>query len=207
MRPSLSPDELLSTTRAVRKRLDLERPVERDVLLECVELATQAPTGGNSQGWHWVFVTDADRKAGLAELYRESFKRAYPPDAVAAQDDAGKRVWSSANYLAEHMQDVPVLLVPCLWTRPPSGASNQAGYWGSILPGVWSFMLAARARGVGTAYTSLHLVHEKEAAGILGIPYERCAQAGLIPVAYTKGTDFKPGPRNPIDKIVHWDTW
>jgi nitroreductase len=207
MRLSLSPDELLSTTRAVRKRLDLERPVEREVLVECVELATQAPTGGNSQGWHWVFVTDAGKKAGLAELYRESFSRAYPPDAVAERDAAGKRVWSSANYLAEHMHEVPVLMVPCLWTRPQQGAANQAGYWGSILPGVWSFMLAARARGLGTAYTSLHLVHEKEAAGILGIPYERCAQAGLIPVAYTRGTDFKPGPRNPIDQIVHWDTW
>ena len=206
MRLSLTPDELLSTTRAVRKRLDLERPVEREVLLECIELATQAPSGSNSQGWHWVFVTDAAKKAGIAELYRSSWSRAYPAAAVADRDEAGKRVYYSANHLAEHMHEVPVLLIPCLWTRP-TGGGNQAGYWGSILPAVWSFMLAARARGLGTSYTSLHLAYEQEAAGILGIPYERCAQAGLIPVAYTKGTDFKPAARNPIDRIVHWDTW
>lgn len=122
-------------------------------------------------------------------------------------DEDGKRVWSSAQYLAEHLHEVPVLLVPCQWTRPAAGTGNQAGYWGSILPALWSFMLAARSRGLGTVLTTMHLAYEDEAAEVLGIPYERCAQAGLIPVAYTVGTDFKPGPRKPLEEIVHWDEW
>ncbi len=207
MRLPLTPDELLTTTRAVRKRLDLERPVEREVLLECLELAIQAPSGSNSQRWHWVFVTDPDQRLALARLYNQMFRGAYSPEAEAQMDDAMQRIWTSADYLAQHLHEVPVLLVPCQWGRPVEGTANQASYWGSILPAVWSFMLAARSRGLGTAWTTLHLGYEREAADVLGLPYERCAQAGLIPVAYTKGTDFRPAPRGPLDQIVHWDTW
>jgi nitroreductase len=121
-------------------------------------------------------------------------------------DEAGQRVWSSAEYLAQHFHEVPVLLVPCQWGRPPEGG-NQAGYWGSLLPAVWSFMLALRSRGLGSAWTTMHLQKEREAADVLGIPYDRCAQAGLFPIAYTKGTDFKPAPRKPAADVVHWDTW
>lgn len=206
MRLSLDPDELLSTTRAVRKRLDLERPVEREVLLECMALAAQAPSGSNSQRWHWVFVTDPAKRKRLAELYNKVFAVAYTPGSLDQMDDATKRVWSSAEYLAEHLHEVPVLLVPCQWGRP-AATGSQAGYWGSILPAVWSFMLAARSRGLGTVWTSMHLSYEEEAAELLGIPYATCAQAGLIPVAYTKGTDFRSGPRKPLDEIVHWEQW
>jgi nitroreductase len=207
MHLDLSPDELLSTTRAVRRRLDLDRPVEPEVLLECVELATQAPSGSNSQRWHWVLVTDPEKRAGLAALYNRVFSRAYSPEALDQMDEAGQRVWTSASYLAEHLHQVPVLLVPCQWTRPPEMESQQAGYWGSILPAVWSFMLAARSRGLGSAWTTMHLAYEEEAADLLGIPFARCAQAGLIPVAYTKGTDFRPGVRTSLEGIVHWETW
>jgi nitroreductase len=207
MRSDLNPDQLLSSTRAVRKRLDLDRPVEREVLMECLQLALQAPSGSNSQRWHWIFVTDADAKAKLAALYNKVFAVAYAPEMQAQMDEAGRRVWSSAQYLAEHLHEVPVLLVPCQWTRPAEGPGNQAGYWGSILPAVWSFMLAARSRGLGTAWTTMHLAHEEEAAEVLGIPFGRCAQAGLFPVAYTVGTDFRAGPRRPMDEVVHWDRW
>ena len=207
MNLELSADEVLVTTRAVRKRLDLTRPVEREALLECVELAVQAPSGSNTQRWHWVFVTDAEKKAALAKLYRRVFSVTYTPAALGQLDAAGARVHQSAQYLADHLHEVPVILVPCQWTRPTAEGANQAGYWGSILPAVWSFMLAARNRGLGTAWTTMHLAYEQEAAELLGIPYERCAQVGLFPVAYTIGTDFRPAHRKDLDGIVHWDTW
>jgi nitroreductase len=213
----LTPDQLLSTTRAVRKRLDFTRPVEPELIRECIELAVQAPTGSNSQRWHFVVVTDAEKRRALAELYRRGWDAAYGSDAARSQRRVPQdptlartqeRVLSSAEYLAEHMHEVPVLVVPCIQGRfegQPSVA--QAGMWGSILPAVWSFMLAARARGLGTSWTTLHLFHEQEAAQVLGIPYEKVTQAALIPVAHTLGTDFKPGPRRPLDRVLHWNEW
>jgi nitroreductase len=213
----LTPDQLLSTTRAVRKRLDLTRPVEPELIRECVELATQAPTGSNSQGWHFVVVTDAEKRKALGEFYRQGMEAMYgansanrnqPPPQDPARARTQERVLDSSQYLAEHMGEVPVLVVPCIYGRLESTPSiAQAGTWGSILPAVWSFMLAARARGLGTAWTTLHLFHEKEAAEILGIPYEKFTQAALIPVAHTIGTDFKPGARKPLDKVLHWNEW
>jgi nitroreductase len=207
MHLDLSADELLATTRAVRQRLDLARPVEREVLLECLDLAVQAPSGSNSQRWHWMFVTDPAKKAAIADVYRRVFDATYTADAMAT-DDASRRVYESARHLADHFHEVPVLLLPCSWGRPEAaGAGSQAGYWGSLLPAAWSFMLAARERGLGTAWTTMHLRHEDEVAAILGIPYDRCAQGGLFPVAYTVGTDFRPGPRRATADVVHWDEW
>lgn len=214
---NLTPDQLLTTTRAVRKRLDLSRPVEPEVVRECIEIAAQAPSGSNSQQWHFMVVTDADKRLGLAELYRKSFSpyrteslkglkklQEINPEAAAVQE----RVVSSADYLAEHLHEVPVLVLPCIRGRL-EGASlqQQAGSWGSILPAVWNFMLAARARSLGTVWTTLHLSYEKEAAELLGIPYEKFTQTSLIPVAYTLGTDFKAGPRKPLDQIIHLNNW
>lgn len=212
----LNPDQLLSTTRAVRKRLDFTRPVEPEVLRECLELAMQAPTGSNRQNWHFVIVTDAEKRKGIADLYRKSFAsyRASGPAQFRSVNpeqraQTQQRIVSSSDYLAEHMHEAPVLVIPCISGRldQVSTTVGQAGSWGSILPAVWSFMLAARARGLGTVWTTLHLVYEKETAEILGIPYEKITQTAMIPVAYTLGTDFKPGPREPLDTIVHWDQW
>jgi nitroreductase len=212
----LSPDELLSTTRAVRKRLDLERPVEPELIRECVELATQAPTGSNAQGWHFVVVTDAAKRATLAELYRTGWETFYGDrDAALAgmpQDDATyvatqERVVDSAAYLADHLAEVPVHVIPVLEGRFESGpVMLHASMWGSLLPAVWNFCLAARARGLGTCWTTLHLIREQEAAELLGIP-ENMMQGALIPVAHTKGTDFKPGPRRDLDRILHFESW
>jgi len=212
---TLTPDELLETTRSVRKRLDLTRPVEREVLEQCLALAQQAPSGSNSQGWHFLVVTDAAKRAAIGELYRKSWypysaQRAAAAAAGAAPQSAtAARVTSSAQYLADHMHEVPVLVIPCITGRTDgqSGATRQAGVWGSILPAVWSFMLAARARGLGTCWTTLHLAYEQEAAEILGIPYADVMQTSLIPVAYTLGTDFKPAPRQSLDTMVHWEQW
>ena len=212
----LTPDELLSTTRSVRKRLDLDRPVERAVVEECISLALQAPTGSNAQGWHWVVVTDAASKKALAEMYARHFD---PYIAMGdelqlyAEDDTRTHrkdaVSSSARYLRDHFAEVPVLLIPCISGRLPevTDTFTQASFWGSLLPAVWSFMLAARSRGLGSAWTTLHLPSEREAAELLGIPFDTVTQAGLFPLAYTVGTDFKAAPRLGLDDIVHWDTW
>lgn len=212
----LTPDELLSTTRSVRKRLDLNRPVEPELIRECIELAAQAPTGGNAQGWHFVVVTDPDKRRQLGEWYRQGFEMMYgDPEATVAAlpaDDPGyveatRRVISSAQYLAEHMGEVPVHVIPVIQGRTDQGpVALQAAIWGSLLPAVWSFMLAARSRGLGTCWTTLHLIQEQAAAGLLGLP-DNVMQGALIPVAHTIGTDFKPGPRRDLDRIIHHDGW
>lgn len=213
----LSADELLSTTRAVRKRLDLERPVEREVVEQCIDLALQAPTGSNSQGWHWVLVDDPDKKRALADLYGKGFDPYIEVMAGVGTDfpegdtrgHRAEAVRSSSIYLREHFHEVPVLAIPCQSGRltGETDAFAQASYWGSLLPAVWSFMLALRERGLGSSWTTLHLPYEREAAEVLGIPYDEVTQAGLFPVAYTKGTDFKPAPRNPAADITHWNAW
>jgi nitroreductase len=205
----LTPDELLSTTRAVRKRLDLERPVEREVLEECLRLAQQAPTGSYKQDWHFVVVTDPDLRAGLADLWRRGGEK-YLGQIEKPEEIPGMmgRVLGGVVHLFERLQDVPVHVIPCIQGRTDGkNVFAQASRWGSIIPATWSFMLAARTRGLGTVWTTFHLAHEEEAAALLGIPYADVMQAALIPVAYTLGTEFKPGRRAPLETFVHWDRW
>jgi nitroreductase len=213
---NLSPDELLTTTRAVRKRLDFDTPVPLELIRECIEIATQAPTGSNMQGWHWVVVTDAAKRAALGEIYKRAFDiyRSMPfyagaiTTGDAVRDATQQRVASSAEFLAERMGDAPVLLIPCLTGRIDNApAISSASQWGSLFPAAWSFCLAARARGLGTSWTSLHLMFEQEAADVVGIPFAEIAQGALFPVAFTKGTDFKPAPRAELDAIIHVDGW
>ena len=209
----LTPDQLLTTTRTVRKRLDLTRPVPMELIRQCLEIALQAPSGSNRQSWHWLVITDADQRAAIGELYRRAVADYLESPGAAGKlfaHDPGRakvqnRVGDSVAYLGEHMGEVPVLVIPCLTARDlPAG--NQAGLWGSILPATWNFMLAARARGLGTAWTTLHLEYEAEAAAILGLP-EHVRQAALVPTAYTIGTDFTPAARQPLDEVLHLDRW
>jgi nitroreductase len=205
----LIPDELLATTRSVRKRLDLSRPVGREVLEDCLRLAQQAPTASYAQNWHFVVVTDAEERAALGELWRGVAGPYLERRAgAAAADPTVARISDAVRHLAEHIHEVPVHVIPCVEGRTDGApAGVQASRWASIIPAAWSFMLAARARGLGTVWTTFHLRHEREAAAILGIPYERVMQAALIPVAYTVGTAFKPAARKPLDTLVHWDRW
>lgn len=200
-------DELLATTRAVRRRLDLTRPVPREVIEACLELAVQAPTGSNSQTWRWLVVDDADKRQALADLYRRGGE-AYLTAAGETASGQTARVFRSALYLMEHLHEVPVHVIPCLYGRPRDGASvtQLGGYFASIYPAVWSFQLALRARGLGSCLTTLHLGFEKEAAEILGIP-DDVVQTALLPVAYTLGTDFKRAARPPVASITHWNNW
>ena len=201
-------DELLTTTRAVRKRPDLARPVPREVILDCVRIAQQSPTGSNTQTWRWLVVTDPGKKRAIADLYRAAAGEYFPiakGKAEAAGNDQTARVYDSAQYLSDHLHEVPVHVFPCLIGRPPE-ATRGAGFFASIYPAVWNFNLALRARGLGTVLTTLHLVKEAEAAKILGIP-ENVTQAALLPVAYTLGDDFKPAKRPPPEDITFFETW
>ena len=202
-------DKLLSTTRAVRKRLDLNRPVEREVLLDCIGLSQQAPTGSNTQLWRWVVVTDPDKRRAIGEIYARGVD--YLTEAklgVAEDDHQTRRVYESADFLVEHMHEVPALVIPCVIGRTPEPAQHvvTASIYGSILPAVWSFQLALRSRGLGSTFTTLHLGWEQEVAELLNIPAE-VMQVALLPVAYTMGTDFKVAQRPPPDEITHWDRW
>jgi len=205
-------DRLLSTTRSVRKRLDFSRPVADELILECIEVALQAPTGSNLQGWSFIVVTDPDKKRAIGNIYAKAFAlyATMPPPEYDADDPrAGSRqgVVDSATYLAEHMHEAPALLIPCIEGRvEEAGVLAQASVYGSILPAVWSFMLAARARGLGTAWTSLHLMYEGEAAEVLEIP-PTITQTALLPIAYYTGDDFKPAKRLPAEQLTYWDGW
>jgi nitroreductase len=203
-------DRLLTTTRAVRRRLDLTRPVERDVIFDCLRVALQAPTGGNRQGWRWLVIDDPDLRAGLADVYRRASTPYFETrtSEVAGGSALDHKVLSSAIYLADHLHEVPVHVVPCALERLPAqpSAEDAAGFYGSMLPAVWSFMLALRSRGLGSALTTLHLEYEREAAELLGIP-ETVTQIALIPVAYYTGTDFRPGARKPVEAVTYLNTW
>lgn len=212
----LSADELLTTTRSVRRRLDLDRPVHLDVVRECLQVAMQAPTGSNNQGWHWILVTDPAQRSRIAELYHSAFveyRDTATHDGGLFEDEENRspvqaRVSRSVAYLAENLHRVPVLLITGICS-PGSAVladADQATMWGSLLPAVWSYMLAARARGLGTAWTDLHLRHEREVAEVLGLP-EGIRQGPLIPTAYSIGTDFKPARRQPLDDALHLDRW
>ena len=203
-------DRLLSTTRAVRKRLDLARPVPRELILECIGLSQQAPTGSNRQAWRWLVVTDAAKRKELAEIYKrggaeylgQALKATPPGDAQT------RRVYESALWLVDHLHEVPVHVIPCALGRvndsQPLGM--RAGFYGSIYPAVWSFQLALRSRGLGSVLTTLHMNREEEAAALLGIPKD-VTQVGLLPVAFTKGLDFKPASRPSPESITHFERW
>lgn len=206
-------DHLLSTTRSVRKRLDFSRPIERRLIEECIEIALQSPTGSNAQGWQFLVIEDASTKKAIRDYYKASFEAyAYRGDQPSYRegDPRGQqapKVRDSATYLAEHMHECPFYIIPCIQGRPEGlPAAAQAGLWGSILPAAWSIMLALRARGLGTAWTTLHLINEKEVAELLGIP-AHVTQAALLPVAYYRGEDFKPAVRLPLERVLHWDRW
>ena len=206
-------DKLLTTTRSVRKRLDFTRPVEREIIEECLEIAIQAPTGSNLQGWHFVVVTDAEKRAQIAGYYHRAWE-AYIARRGGGQTPAFKpdlrqllRVIKSAKYLAEHLHEVPVFVIPCIEGRAENAdVAMQASLYGSILPATWSLMLALRARGLGSAWTTFHLMYEREVAEILDIP-DTITQAALLPVAYYTGDDFRPAKRRPASDLTHWDSW
>jgi nitroreductase len=214
----LNPDELLTTTRAVRKRLDFDRAVPDDLIRECVAVALQSPSGSNNPTMQFVIVRDPAKKAAIGALYQQAYSMyqtwdgAYIGSIVKGDEVADaqqRRSANSADFLGERMGDAPALVIACTTggRMDNAPAMMSASTFGTILPAMWSFMLAARARGLGTAWTTLHLLHEQAVAEVLGIPFDSVQQACLSPLAFTIGTDFKPATRPEPDTVIHWDQW
>jgi nitroreductase len=214
----LDADQLLTTTRAVRKRLDFSRPVEDSVIRECVEVAMQSPSGSNNMTMQFVVVRDEAKRQAIGEVYRQCYQIYRSLDGIyigsidkgdVAENAQQSRSASSADFLGNRMGDAPALILACNAGSRVEGAPAMmaASMMGNVLPAMWSFMLAARARGLGTAWTTVHLMMEQQVADIVGIPFDTVQQACLSPLAYTVGTDFKPAARPAADSIIHWDTW
>lgn len=206
-------DHLLTTTRAVRKRLDLTRAVPRELILDCVRISTQGPAGGNYQKWRWVIVDDPERKAIIADAYQRSYAPyiAAQKEAVAKAGNAAASnpIIDSSTHLAEVLAEVPVLAIPCALGSPADAGDKggaQQGWWGSVIPSVWSYCLAARSRGLGTVWTTLHLPYEHEVGEALGIP-DTVTQLACIPTAYYTGDDFKQASRKPAEAVTYWNSW
>ncbi|GAA1512759.1 nitroreductase family protein [Nocardioides humi] len=214
---SLDAHELLTTTRAVRRRLDLERAVPRELVEECVQIALQAPSGGNRRAYRFVVVDDPEQRERVAAVYRKAFEiyRAGPTVATKAfEGDAERtavqeRVFDSVEHLARNLHRVPALVIPCMAGRAQDKQTvrAQAGFWGSVFPAVWSFQLAARQRGLGTALTTMHLEFEREVADVLAIPHDEYTQVCLLPLAFTTGGGFRPAQREPAEHFLRWNSW
>ena len=213
----LSADEVLTTTRSVRRRLNLEKEVSPEILKECLNIALQAPTGSLRQDWHFVVSTDRDQCREVGTIYQEVWTNMVTDDYLNAsasrQGEKGDQAsWlnmmGSARHLAETFPEVPAIFVPCISGRlEGADAMTQAVKWGSVIQAAWSFMLAARNRGLGTCWTTVHLQREEEVADILGIPFASIQQVALSPVAHTVGTSFKSGRRKPTAEFVHFNGW
>jgi nitroreductase len=208
---SLSLDDLLTTTRAVRKRLNCSRPVERHLLEVCLTMAMQAPTASHMQHWQGVVVRDAATRAALAAVCRKGREQDHTAPRLTCADPLHPamqaRVTDSAMDLAAPMHEVPLLVVPCLVGQTDGHAIMvQSTLWGTIATAMWNCMLAARAQRLGTCWTCVHLLYDREAAEVLEIPSHEVMQVERIPVAYTHGTTLPLGWRKPLDTTVRWDT-
>ena len=197
-------DHALRTTRSVRRRIDFERPIEPEVIEECIDIAVQAPTGRDAEAWRFLVVTGAERKAEIAALYRRAFERYAGASAKERGGDAPK---PAVRALADRLHEMPALVIVCSEGAPLGPqAALQVAFYGSVLPAAWSFMVALRARGIGATWTSLHLLHEREAAAVLGIP-DGVTQTVMLPIGYMRDATLRPAARRGAREVTFWDRW
>jgi nitroreductase len=210
-KPDLTIDDVLTTTRAVRKRLDISRPVPRALIEQCLELAFQAPNGSNKNLWRWIIVDDLALVAKLGAEYRAAMgilqsgqQTSQFSDTSDSPDEA--KLLESAYALADKIERMPALLIPLMPGRPEGkSVVEQAAMWGSIVQAVWSFMLALRSRGLGSCWATVTSRREREIAAILGIPFDDYTQVGMFPIAYTLGTDFRKAWRKPVGEVLSYN--
>ncbi len=190
---------VLRTTRSVRRRIDFERPVPRPLIEECIDVAVQAPTGLQRESWRFLVLTEPEPKAALGELYRRAFARfreARPGPGPSAAQQA----------LADRIHEMPALILVCALGRPEAPPPLQVAFYASVLPAAWSLMLALRARGLGSTWTTLHLLHEEEAAAALGIPAD-VTQTVLLPTGFVRDAVLREAPRRPAAEVTFWNRW
>ncbi len=207
-------ETLLTTTRSVRKALDVSAPVDVGEIRDCLRIGLQAANGSNQQAWRWIVVTDPALRTSIAELYRQAYLGKVGGEFLAGLIPAGTpgaALMSSTEWLVEHLAEVPVLVIPCYEPTYPRTQGDESFYlatlYGSIFPAVWNFQLALRTRRYGTCITTLHLNHETAVRELLGIP-ETYVQGCLLPVARVRaGYEFRPAPRRPLDEVVAMNRW
>lgn len=200
-------DHALMTTRGVRQRLDFDRDVDDQIILDCIDVAEQAPTGGNNGSRRWMIIRDQDTKDRMAELYLsagvdwviETAKR------LEGSGHQNERLMTGARHLGENIARTPALVMPTILGR--HDGSGRPGLFDSVIQSAWSFMVALRARGLGTVWTTMYLNEAPAVAELLDLP-EHVTQICLFPVAYTIGTDFKPTSRRyPAREIAYFDRY
>ena len=191
-------DEVLSTARSVRRKLDFGRPVEREVLLECIEVAVQAPTGAMGENWRFIVVETPDVKAEIATLYRDVLNE------IVATRGIPMKPTLAAH--AERMHEMPAMIFVCMEGEPDANFSSHVGYYGSILPAAWSLMLALRARNIGTTWTTLLSARQEAVGNILGLP-DNWRQVVMLPVGYTKDAVLRRADRVPAHEITFFNGW
>jgi nitroreductase len=197
-------DHLLTTTRAVRKRLDPTRPVPQATITECLRIAVQAPSAADSQSWRWLVLTSPEVKQAVGAIFRQASEPVRGMLANA-EDEADKRRLSSSLYLVDHLHEMPVLVLACVVDEEVDGQHlPPLAHYGSIYPAIWSLQLALRSRGLGS--TLMLLPDPKAVVELLGIP-EDVEPVSLVPVAYYTGATFKPAVRRPVEEITYWNRW
>ncbi len=193
--------EAINTQRAMR-RLKPD-PVPDELIWKLLDAAVKAPSGANRQPWNFIVIRDPQTKAKIAEWYLDGWNTAYGPfKQVAMATPAMAKTYASADYLANHLAEAPVLIMA---TVNHAGVAPVSPPGASVYPAVQNLLLAARALGLGATLTTVYRTHEAEVKQFLGIP-DNVETMALIPIGYPVGK-FGPTNRMPTEAVAYWEKW